>query len=606
MKENIFSREEINHSIVDRFEKQVEKFTDNNSIITDTCTFSYGELNSQANIVANEILKHNEDGVSRRVYLLFEHDFQMIVGIIAVLKSGNAYVPLDPTHPLDRIEYIISDSGGDIILTNNFNLNLAKSLVSNIVGKKVIIINLDNLKEGNNKNLGLSIDIAQPAYVLYTSGSTGKPNGVIQSHRNVMHFIQVYTKNLKITNLDKLTLFSTYGFDAAIMDIFGALLNGAVLCPYDIKKPGSLDVLAEWIEKEQISIFHSVPTLYRYFINGIDKKVLMNSVRFVVMGGEAVLINDVEAYKKYFSDSCVFINGLGPTESTVTIQYFIDKKTAINHTTVPVGYPVEHTRVYLLDKNNKEVKDGEIGEIVYKSDYLALGYLNQPEKTSAVFIDDPITKQGRVFKTGDLGRKTLNGPIEFLGRNDFQIKIRGYRIELNEIESNLDKFPSINKSVVMPIICEGNEPEVIAYYNTKNGKPVSSDVLRQALLKKLPIYMLPAYYYHLDNLPLTATGKIDRKFILDTFKPNLAREVDIKPRNKVERIIGKIWGKLLNIDNCSVKAEFGKVGGNSLLVTSLVLELKNKFKIDIAINDIINLSTIEMQAEYIINQKEYE
>ncbi|MFA6252873.1 MAG: amino acid adenylation domain-containing protein [Patescibacteria group bacterium] len=602
---NQFPKEEINQSIVTRFENQVADFSIKNAIVTKTRVLSYQELNNKANIVANQILKYNKEGISQRVYLLFEHDFQMIIAIIAVLKSGNAYVPLDPAHPLDRLEYIVSDSGGDIILTNNLNYNLAKSLTIDLPNKRVFIINVDELdNEEEAKNLGIMIDPSQCAYILYTSGSTGKPKGVIQNHRNVLHFIRTYTNNLEISPFDKLTLFSTYGFDASIMDIFGALLNGATLYPYDMKELGAVEKLTAWIGKEKITIFHSVPTLYRYFISNIKEKNLMDSVRLVVMGGESVLINDVEAYKLHFNDNCVFINGLGPTESTVTLQYFIDKTTKINQATVPVGYPVEDTKVYLLDNNGREVKNGEIGELVYKSDYLALGYLNQQEKTNAVFITDPVTKRGRVFKTGDLGRKMVGGPIEFLGRNDFQIKIKGYRIELNEIESVIDNFYFIDKSVVMPIIHEEKESQIIAYYTTKGNKSVSSDLIKEYLLKTLPSYMIPTYFYQLDSVPLTATGKIDRKFIVDTFKPNFGEEKNVKPKNAVERNIVKIWKKLLNIDVCGTKTEFSKVGGNSLLLTSLALELQNKFKIDVAINDIINLPTIEKQAEYIIkNQK---
>lgn len=604
MKNNQFSKEEINQSIIARFEKQVMKFPSNKAIITKNRSLSYQELNNEANIIANQILKCDKEGHSQRVYLLFEHDFQMIVAIMAVLKSGNTYVPLDPTHPLDRLEYIVSDSGGDIILTNNLNYKLAKSLTADLPNKKVFIINIDKLTQKNEtKNLGIIIDPSQYAYILYTSGSTGKPKGVIQNHRNVLHFMRTYTNNLEINSSDKLTLFSTYGFDASIMDIFGALLNGAILYPYNIKEPGAVEKLASWIKKQKITIFHSVPTLYRYFISNIRGEKLMDSVRLVVMGGEPVLINDVEAYKLYFNDNCIFINGLGSTESTVTLQYIINKTTRINQATVPVGYPVEDTKVYLLDNNGREVKDGEVGELVYKSDYLALGYLNQPKKTSEVFITDPVTKQGRAFKTGDLGKKTADGPIEFLGRNDFQIKIRGYRIELNEIESVMDKFDFVDKSIVMPIMHEEKEPQIISYYTIKGNNPVSAGLIKEGLLKKLPSYMIPTYFYQLDSIPLTATGKIDRKFIVDTFKPDSGEGKNIRPRNAVERNIAKIWKKLLNINDCNIKTEFSKVGGNSLLLISLVLELQNKFKMNIAINDIINLPTIEKQSEYIIANK---
>ncbi|HAT73594.1 MAG: Amino acid adenylation domain-containing protein [Candidatus Moranbacteria bacterium GW2011_GWF2_36_839] len=252
-----------------------------------------------------------------------------------------------------------------------------------------------------------------------------------------------------------------------------------------------------------------------------------------------------------------------------------------------------------MDNNGNEVGDGEVGELVYKSDYLALGYLNQLEKTKEVFITDPVMKKGKVFKTGDLGRKTANGPIEFLGRNDFQIKIRGYRIELNEIESVMDKLDFIDKSVIMPISHKGKESQIIAYFTTKNNEAINYNAIEQNLKRTLPSYMIPTRFYYLDVMPLTTTGKIDRKFIVDTFRPDFLEEKNVKPKNKTEKTIENIWKKLLNIKDCGIKSEFTRLGGNSLLLTSLVLELQNKFKINISVNDIINLSTIEKQAEYI-------
>jgi non-ribosomal peptide synthetase component F len=196
-------------------------------------------------------------------------------------------------------------------LTNNLNYELAKSLTADLSDKKVFIINVDSINDDIEcNNLGILIDPSQHAYVLYTSGSTGRPKGVIQNHRNVLHFIRNYSNNLKINSSDKLTLFSTYGFDASVMDIFGSLLNGAALCPYNIKDAGAIEKMARWIKRENITIFHSVPTLYRYFLSSIKNKKLIDNVRLVVMGGEPVLVNDVEAYKIYFNDNCVFINGL--------------------------------------------------------------------------------------------------------------------------------------------------------------------------------------------------------------------------------------------------------------------------------------------------------
>ena len=587
-------------SIIDRFERTVSKFGDNTAIVGSKGKLTYKELNNEANSIAKELGKHKNP--KKRAYLLFEHDISMVAGILGVLKSSCAYIPLDPTHPQSRLNYIISDSQGTVILTNNKNIEFAKSLVKSLK-YKISLVNIDNLNFSTAcDNPKSKIDPYQMAYILYTSGSTGNPKGVMQNHRNVLHFIRNYTNNLYIAPDDKLTLFSTYGFDASVMDIFGALLNGSTLYPYNIKNSGAVDRMANWIKNKEITIFHSVPTLFRYFISRLSKEEVLKNTRLVVMGGEPVLINDVDSYKKHFSDKCIFINGLGPTESTVTLQYFIDKKTKISNATVPVGYPICDTIVYLLDEKGTEVKNGEVGELVYKSDYLALGYLNQAEKTKSVFIVDPVTKKGRVFRTGDLGKKCKNGPIEFLGRNDFQIKIRGYRIELNEIESILDRYSSIEKSVVMPTRYLSKEPQIIAFYVTKDRKTIHEDILIKYLKKLLPSYMIPTYFYHIDTMPLTATGKTDRKFLVDNFIPRSKNELK-KASNAIERKLMRIWKNVLNTDDFGVNTEFTKIGGNSLLTTTVALEIQDAFDIDVALTDLINLPTIEKIADYVVKKK---
>ena len=594
-----FDKESINNSIINRFEYIASKYGEKIAVVGYKNRISYNLLNNSANIVSSELNK--VENPNKRAYLLFEHDTEMIVGIIGILKSALAYIPLDPAHPVSRLKYIISDSKGSVLVTNKKNLSLAKSLVQE--SGRIEIINVDELdftKKCLNSNR--SIDPYQIGYILYTSGSTGKPKGVIQNHRNILHFIRNYTNNLYISPDDRLTLFSTYSFDAAVMDIFGSLLNGSTLYPYGIKNAGAIDNLSNWIKEEKITIFHSVPTLFRYFISRITKDEVIKDVRLVVMGGEPVLINDIEQYKNHFSDKSIFINGLGPTESTVTLQYFINKQTQIFNATVPVGYPVDDTNVYLLDQNDCEVRDGEVGELVYKSDHLALGYLNLDEKTNQVFITDPITKNGRVFKTGDLGKRQKNGPIEFLGRNDFQIKIRGYRIELNEIESILDKFEGIQKSVVMPTRHLSKDPQVIAYYTTISGKSVPESLLIKHVKSALPSYMVPTYFYHLDEMPLTATGKTDRMFIVDNFIPKSNGEQK-QPKTNIEKKLMKIWKEVLNTDDFGIDTEFMKTGGNSLLTTTVALEMQDEFGISVALTDLVNLPTIEKLAHYVEQKK---
>lgn len=581
-------------TIISQFEYIVSKYPNKLAIVGSTQKLTYQELLDKVNTLSNNLTMD-----SMYIYLLFEHDISMIIAMLSVLRISKAYIPLDPYHPIERSNYIISNSKGKVILTNSRNIFLAKQLV-NINDNDIEIVNIDTIEDVCENHAEKNEDSNNVAYILYTSGSTGKPKGVIQNNENILYFISNYTKKLNITHEDNLTLFSTYSFDASVMDIYTALLNGATLYPYSIKKNGAIDNLKNWIYENNITIFHSVPTLYRYFISkiGEDFKLLQN-IRLVVMGGEAVLVNDVEMYKQYFSDDCIFINGLGPTESTVTLQYLINKHTEIKTAVVPVGYPIEQMTVYILNEDNKEVTTNEIGELVYSSEHLALGYLNMEVETNRVFITDPIKGYGRAFKTGDLARRNVYGLIEFYGRNDFQIKVRGYRIELSEIESILDKHHNIYKSIVMPLDVVNNEKQIIAYYSMIKESETSAEDLKEYLLGILPDYMIPNYFFPLNEFPLTATGKIDRKFIMDNFKPNINSYADIPPRDKFEKEIFNIWVNVLCKSNFGVNTDFVQIGGDSLMSTTIAAELEELYNVQIELVALSKLNTIENLANYI-------
>jgi len=594
MKKNTY---EYQATIFRQFEVTAQKLPNNIALVGERKQLTYSELYDSVISLTSHL-----DVESGFIYLLFEHDISMIIAMLSALRMTKAYIPLDPEHPIDRSEYIIHDSKGSVILTNNQNVKLANQL-ANTADNEIKIVNIDTIKESADAispKIGKGTDLA---YVLYTSGSTGKPKGVIQNNENVLYYISNYSKNLMITENDRLTLFSTYSFDASVMGIYGALLNGAMLYPYKIKKAGAIDNLKHWIYDNKITIYHSVPTLFRYFASKIENDMhLLSNVRLVVMGGEATLVNDVELYKKCFPDNCIFINGLGPTESTVTLQYFIDKNTEINTATVPVGTPIKDMNVYLLDEDNNEVGINEIGELVYSNKHLALGYLNRQEETDKAFIVDPIKKQGRAFKTGDLAKRNEDGLIEFQGRNDFQIKIRGYRIELNEIESVLDRHPSISKSIIMPLKTDKSEPQIIAYYSLIGKEKVSESNLKKHLKESLPEYMIPSYFYHLEELPLTPTGKVDRKFVVDNFTPNtdnMSENLYLAPRDKFEKDIFSIWERNLDTNEFGVNTEFTHVGGDSLMATSVALEIEELYNVEIELSALYKLGTIEELANYL-------
>ena len=551
-----FAKDEIEQSIADRFESQVRKYPGHIAVKSRTHEWSYEELNRSANQVAQAILSLRGEG-EERIAILFDHDAPMIAALLGTLKAGKTYVPLDPSYPRERLAYILADSQAGALLTNETNLALAQELT----GDGVQLINVDHLDSAAPVAGATNVTPGRLAYILYTSGSTGRPKGIMQNHRNVLHFIRAYTNNLHINADDRLTLLSSYCFDAAVMDIYGALLNGATVYPIDLKEEG-FEGLCESLSTESISIYHSTPTVYRYFVDTLHGGNKFPRLRLVVLGGEQVNRRDVELYKQHFSDECLLVNGLGPTEATVSLQNFIDKQTEIPGQGVPVGYPVEDTEILLL---NAAGKPAEIcGEIAIRSAHVATGYWRNEEATSAAFLRDCQGMGSRIYRTGDMGHRLQCGSIEFVGRKDFQVKIRGFRVELGEIESALSEHPGVAENVVVAAENRSGEKRLLAYIVPQGKESATANALRDFLKQKLPEYMVPTSFLSLDSLPLTSSGKVDRRALPIPDESSSELEVtSAAPQTSVERLLAPIWADLLGRKQVGIEDNFFESGGHS-------------------------------------------
>jgi amino acid adenylation domain-containing protein len=581
-----FGQQEIEQSIPARFEQQVNKYSDKLAVRTKKYEWTYEQLNRATNHIARTLLTVCGPGEGR-VGLLFEHDAPMIAVMLGALKAGKTYVPLDPTYPPERLRYIVADSQPGAILTNSGNQALAERLVEDtcpliVIDHLGLTAPIDNIK--------LSISADTPAYILYTSGSTGQPKGVMQNHRNVLHHIRVYTNNLQLGPEDKLTLLSSYGFDAAVMDIYSALLNGAALYPVSLKDEGIVG-LGRWLTEQAITIYHSTPTVYRYFINSLAEDERFLAIRCVVLGGEEVFKRDVELYKKHFSPECIFVNGLGPTESTVSLQYFINQEMELSRNSVPVGYPVEGTEILLLDGAGEETE--VYGEIGLRSPHLALGYWGQPALTQKSFLPDSAGGNSRIYRTGDMGRFRPDGVLEFAGRKDSQVKIRGFRIELGEIEAALGTHQAVRESVVLARENERSEKYLVAYVVPNQGVSLTVNELRHFLGEKLPGYMVPSAFVVLASLPRTAHGKLDRRALP---VPDLAQSESetpfVAPRTPIEEIVARVWADLLRLERVGAADEFFAVGGHSLLATQVISRLRDAFQVELPLRTLFEASTV--------------
>jgi amino acid adenylation domain-containing protein len=456
-----FLDSEIEQSIAQRFLQIVTKYPQKIAVKTDNYTWTYKILNQKINQVANHLLSLGSQ--EQRVGLLFAHDAPMLLGILGALKAGASYVPLYVEHPVERLRQIVLDAEMRILLVQTEYMQLAREIINN----KVIILDLADISN-NITEPNIYIQPSALAYLLYTSGSTGQPKAVMQNHRNVLFHIKNYTNNLHITAQDRLVQFATYSFDAGMIDSFAALLNGASLYPLDAKQLYPVDLIT-YLHKHNISIYHSTPTLYRHLMASVpgikNKSALFKSIRIVILGGEAVTQTDVMAYKQYFPSHTIFINGIGQTESSFHLHYFIGKDTEINKHNVAVGCPLAKTEILLLDAEGNDV--GLYGELAVKSQHVALGYWRKTVLTQTTFKS--VGDNYYLLRTGDMARLTAHGYYEFLGRNDAQVKLRGFRIELGEIEALLSRHHRIKQAVIM--LREDPEPRLVAYVVANNLLP---------------------------------------------------------------------------------------------------------------------------------------
>ena len=384
---------------------------------------------------------------------------------------------------------------------------------------------------------------------------------------------------------------------AAVVDIFAALLNGATVYPINLKEDNFAALFA-WLSQQQVTIYHSTPTVYRHWLNTLTGEENLAQIRLVVLGGEPVSKSDVDGYKKHFSSDCLFVNGLGSTESTFSLFYFIDKQTPITRNEVPVGYPLPDTEILLLDEAGNEAEI--YGEIAIRSPYLAIGYWQKPELTKAVFLPETEGGNRRIYRSGDLGRLLPNGSLEVRGRKDFQVKLRGFRIELGEIEARLHQNENVKEAVVVLQNPENN-PCLAAYVTLTTMIDDVSYVLRTWLKNRLPDYMIPFAFVLIENIPLTPNGKVDRRALaqlsVDSWKDS--EESFVAPQTPEEELLASIWAEVLRIEQVSIFDNFFDLGGHSLLATQVVSRIHEEFSIKLPLIDLFKYPTVAGLAECI-------
>ncbi|HYG65539.1 MAG TPA: amino acid adenylation domain-containing protein, partial [Thermoanaerobaculia bacterium] len=555
---------------------------------------TYADLDARANHLADH-LRSLGAGPGTLVGVFLDRSANMVAVLLAVLKSGAAYVPLDPTYPQDRVAYVVEDSGAAILLTE-------ERLRWELPETTAEIVEIDTLDLADDLAAG-ELPAAGPddlAYVIYTSGSTGRPKGVEVRHGGVVNFLASMAHQPGLTAADTLVAVTTISFDIAGLELYLPLSVGAriLLASRDeAMDGGSLSTLLEGA-----TVLQATPATWRMLLtSGWQGSPGLKAL----CGGEAL---PADLARDISSRVGSLWNVYGPTETTIwsaTRSVQVDEAFAA---AVPVGRPIANTSIHLLDRRFAPVPAGVVGELYIGGDGLARGYLRRPGLTAERFVPDPFAWESgaRLYRTGDLARRLPNGEVEFIGRADHQVKVRGFRIELGEIEAAFSDHPAIAQAVVAVLPDATGSNQLVAYLVQAEGKVASVGNLRAALRESLPEYMIPSHFVTLQALPLTPNGKVDRKAlpVPGGERPELEREL-VAPRTPIEEGVAAIWSEVLGRPRIGVFDNFFELGGHSLMATQVVSRIRETYRVDVTLPVLFKSPTVAGLAEAVV-QKELE
>ncbi|MGR8929908.1 MAG: amino acid adenylation domain-containing protein [Gammaproteobacteria bacterium] len=581
------------------FEEMVEQSPGSIGVIDVHRTLTYRDLNSQANRLAH-YLRDLGVGPNVLVGLCMQRSIDLVIAILGILKAGGAYVPLDPNYPLQRLAFMLEDTKAPVLVTETRLLRLLPSFQGHLVCMDTEWSRIEQGVSVNPLNLTKAQDFA---YVMYTSGSTGTPKGVIVPHRGVVRLVRE-TQYIKFGPEQTFLLLAPISFDASTFELWGALLHGAKCVVFADHVP-SLQSLGRVIREQKITTLWLTAALFNAVID--ESPEILIGVHQLLTGGETLSLPHVCKALERLPETRLF-NGYGPTESTTfACCYPISRQIPDSFNSIPIGTPISHTQVYILDAYMKPVPIGVPGELYIGGDGLACGYLDRPELTAERFIATPFSSEfgTRLYKTGDRVRYLADGNIEFLGRFDEQLKIRGYRIEPGEINAALTQHPSVSQAAVIAL-SEANiqGQRLVAYVVSNSTDTPSPDKLKEFLKLRLPDYMVPSEFLFLDSLPLTPNGKLDRRALpLSTVMSGGVGKTRVAPRNAIEVQLMRIWEQLLGVSPVGMEDNFFDLGGHSLLAVQLIDRIKQLFDRELPLNTLwYGRGTIEHLAQMLIEE----
>ncbi|HET9280297.1 MAG TPA: amino acid adenylation domain-containing protein, partial [Flavitalea sp.] len=584
-------------SVIEFFEEQVLKTPEATALLIGEDRLSYYEVNQKANQLAS-YLKSKGVANESLVPICVERGFMMVIGVIGIMKTGAAYVPIDPEYPAERIAFMLDDSKAQVVIVSESTSSILQAQ------ENVEVILLDNhasvLNFQSVENLGVDIHPDDLVYVLYTSGSTGRPKGVKMPGGGMVNLLCWQQKQFG-SNKRRVLQFASLNFDVSFQEIFSTLCFGSTLVLITSETRREIPEIIRVLEKQQVTHlfipFIVLKSLVEYIKSLSETSFKLEEI--IVAGEQLKFTEDISQFIK--TGNIRLVNQYGPTEAHVVTSYNVDAGSLVNPLP-PIGKPIDNTQIYILNQHQKHLPVNVPGEIYIGGVQVARGYLNNEKLTAAKFLADVFSDVGggRMYRTGDLGRWLPNGNIQFLGRIDAQVKVRGYRIELGEIETVLHQHPGVRQAAVVAVEEKNGNNRLIGYVT-----PVGifdKQAIIQYLKKRLPDFMVPSLWVEMEKLPVTANGKVDRKALPDPDASELLTNTYAAPRNETEAELAAIWRELLAVEQVGIHNNFFELGGHSLMAIRVISAIRKRMDLELTIKDLFTYTTVAELATHLSKQ----